>query len=374
LKVPAKELQKLYLICMTNQKKIAVLCNYELLPERVGGMDYFFWRFNQKCKENNIHVDWFFPNTSNHGDYKNLHIKASNGKTIESFFIEDLKQNQIVYTHIITHFIELCTPFFKEIKQVSKAKIIAVDHNPRPLNGYALKKKLAKRMKGLLYAKYIDVFVGVSQYTVNEILKDFGNHLRKKTIPVYNGVLLDDILVRKNRNTSKPTFLVASHLRKSKGIQDLIVAVSKLSVAIKSEIKIDIYGDGPYKEFLMLQVKQLHLENVFSFKGSKSNLKEIYSLYDYMLQPTHMECFSLSILESLAANVPVITTNVGGNEEAVTNGINGFIYKAKDIEQLTLLLEEVYSGNKTITGYTRKLIEDNFEIDKMVSKYLQILN
>ena len=26
-------------------KRIAVLCNYELLPERVGGMDYFFWQF-----------------------------------------------------------------------------------------------------------------------------------------------------------------------------------------------------------------------------------------------------------------------------------------------------------------------------------------
>ena len=32
-----------------------------------------------------------------------------------------------------------------------------------------------------------------------------------------------------------------------------------------------------------------------------------------------MECFSLSILESLAANIPVITTPVGGNLEVVTN-------------------------------------------------------
>ena len=32
-------------------RKIAVLCNYELLPERVGGMDCFFWQFDEKCKE-----------------------------------------------------------------------------------------------------------------------------------------------------------------------------------------------------------------------------------------------------------------------------------------------------------------------------------
>lgn len=358
---------------MNYQRKIAILCNYELLPKRVGGMDYFFWMFDQKCKENNIHVDWFFPNTATHGDYKNLQIKASNDKTIESFFLEDLKQNQIVYTHIITHFLELCTPFFKEIKQVSKAKIIAVDHNPRPLNGYPLKKKLTKRMKGLLYAKYIDVFVGVSKYTVNEILKDFGNHLRKKTIPVYNGVLLDDILVRENRNASKPTFLVASHLRQSKGIQDLITAVSKLPQAIKGTIKIDIYGDGPYKDFLMQQVKELQVENIFAFKGSKSNLKEIYCLYDYMLQPTHMECFSLSILESLAANVSVITTNVGGNEEAVTNSVNGFIYKAKDIAALEEIIKNVYEGTEKITGNTRKLIANSFSLERMVENHFKLL-
>jgi glycosyltransferase involved in cell wall biosynthesis len=359
---------------MTNQKKIAVLCNYQLLPERVGGMDYFFWMFEHKCKENNIQVDWFFPNEASHGEYKNLHIKASDNKSIEQFFIENLKENNTAYTHIITHFMELCTPFFKELNQISDAKIIAVDHNPRPLNGYPLKKKIVKRLKGILFSKYIEVFVGVSNYTVNEILKDFGFHLRKKTITIYNGVLLNDILVRENRNTSKPTFLVASHLRQSKGIQDLIEAVSKLPQEIKGTIKIDIYGDGPYKESLKQQVEALQVQHIFTFKGSKSNLKEIYCLYDYMLQPTHMECFSLSILESLAANVPVITTHVGGNEEAIKNNENGFIFEAKNSKQLTVLLEEVYLGNKKITANTRKLIENNFTIDKMVSNYLQILN
>lgn len=359
---------------MSNQKKIAVLCNYELLPERVGGMDYFFWLFDQKCKENNIEVDWFFPNEASHGDYINLNIKASNNKSIEFFFLADLKENNTTYTHIITHFIELCTPFFKELKQVSKAKIIVVDHNPRPLSGYPLKKKITKRLKGLLYANYIDLFVGVSNYTVHEILKDFGKHLRKKTITVYNGVLLDDIKIRANRNVVNPTFLVASHLRQSKGIQDLIEAVSKLPHSIKEMIKIDIYGDGPFKESLKKQVKALQVEHIFSFKGSQSNLKEIYCLYDYMLQPTHMECFSLSILESLSANVPVITTQVGGNEEAINNNENGFIFEAKNCKQLTALLEEVYLGKKKITTNTRKLIEDHFTIDKMVSNYLQILN
>ncbi len=350
-----------------------MLCNYELLPERVGGMDYFFWQFDQKCKKKNIEVHWFFPNTATHGGYHQLTIIDAKYQNTEVFFVKYCETNTSDYTFILTHFVELCTPAFKKIKQLSHAKIIVVDHNPRPLNGYSIKKKIQKRVKGILFSKYIDLFIGVSQYTVNAILSDFGNHLQHKTKTIYNGVIIDDIKKRAQRNYSKPTFLVASHLRESKGIQDLIDAVALLPVVIKSNLVIDIYGDGPYKTFLLNQIRAKKLEANFNFKGSVSNLKELYCQYDYMLQPTHMECFSLSILESLAANVPVITTNVGGNQEVITNNENGFITEANDISALRDVIKKVYLGNFKITQNTRTLIETRFSLDSMVDNYLKLI-
>lgn len=356
---------------MNNFKKIAVICNYELLPERVGGMDYFFWLFDKKCKENNYQVDWFFPNKSTHEEYSNLNIYSSNYKNVENYFLENYANDN--YSHVFTHFIELCTPFFKKLKKISNANVIVVDHNPRPLLGYPLKKKIEKRIKGIFYSRYIDLFIGVSNYTVNEIIKDFGKSLKKKSITIYNGVIINDIKARKNRNISNPVFLVASHLRKSKGIQDLIDALYLLPLTVRDKIKIDVYGDGPYRNNLIAKVKEKKLEKAIIFKGSVSNLKEIYCNYDYMIQPTHMECFSLSILESLAANVPVITTNVGGNQEVISNAENGFIFKAKDSNALKTILEEVYVGNKTISISTRDLITNNFSLDKMVDNHFKLL-
>lgn len=354
-------------------KRIAIICNYELLPERVGGMDYFFWEFDKKCKENDIKVDWFFPNISKHGNYSELTIYSSTELNVENNFLKFLDNNKPDYSHIVTHFVELCTPFFHRIKKTSKAKVISVDHNSRPLNGYSIKKRINKRLKGLLFSKYVDLFVGVSNYAVNEILKDFGSHLKSKTETIYNGVVIDKILVRQSRNLRKPTFLVASYLRESKGIQDLIDAVSILSSEIKKEIQIDIYGYGPYKNQLLERVEQNSLQNCFLFKGSKSNLNEIFSLYDYMLLPTHMECFSLSILESLAANVPVITTNVGGNTEVITNGENGYIFKAKDIKALSQILEDIYLGDKKISLNTRELIANSFSLPKMIEGHFKLI-
>lgn len=360
---------------MLDSKYIAIICNYELLEDRVGGMDYFFWGFNAACKAQNIQVDWFFPNTGTHGVYHEFNIIPANGLSLEQHVILHIKTQKIQYSHIITHFIELCTSFFYNIKKYQSAKVIAVDHNPRPLNGYPFKKRLKKRIKGLLYSKYINQFIGVSDYTSHAILNDFGGFLKLKTQTVYNGVSIGNIISKTTeRSKLNPKFIVVSHLRFSKGIQDLIEAVNVLPESLKVDLNIDVYGDGPYKSELMDLIKKYDLDSAFNFKGSHSNLKERYKDYDYMIQPTHMECFSLSILESLAANVPVITTPVGGNTEVISNNKNGFIFETKNSKALSNLLSGIIQGEKYILGNTRPQIESEFSIDKMVMEHMKLLD
>ncbi|SHG06749.1 Glycosyltransferase involved in cell wall bisynthesis [Flavobacterium segetis] len=358
---------------MVINKKVAILCNYELLADRVGGMDHFFWQFDAKCKQNGVDVYWFFPNHAQHGEYFKLNIIESKEQNVETFFLTFCNNNKTDYAYIITHFVELCTSFFYKIKKFSNAKIIVVDHNPRPINGYSFVKKIKKRIKGLLNSKYIDTFIGVSDYTKKEIVKDFGEYLKRKIITIYNGVAIENIKVRKTRNVVNPTFIVASHLRESKGIQDLIDAVSLLPDFIKTEIRIAIFGEGPFKDNLIAKIKDKKLQANFQFMGSSANLNELYCQYDYMLQPTHMECFSLSILESLAANVPVITTNVGGNEEAITDGENGFITDSKNTFLLQDLLKKVYLGEKKISKNTRQLVVDTFSLNQMVENHFTLI-
>lgn len=354
-------------------RKIAVICNYRLLPERVGGMDYFFWQFDAKCKENNIQVDWFFPNHSSHGEYYKLTILESKNASLESFFLDYCLHNNSKYESVITHFVELCTPFFKKVKQLYNTKIVVVDHNSRPLNGYSFKKKITKKVKGFLFSKYIDEFIGVSDYTVAAIVKDFGFQVQTKTKTIHNGVRIRDIKIRDRQIENKTNFLVVSQLVQSKGIQDLILAVSKLPTQIVKEIEISVFGDGPYKDVLVTLAESHGVISNFIFMGSKPNLNNHYCEYDYMLLPTHMECFNLSILESLAANVPVITTNVGGNEEAVINDVNGYIFEAKDVLALTSIIENVYLGKKKITMNTRINIEKHFSLEKMVEQHFLVL-
>ena len=354
-----------------NQQKIAVLCNYELLPERVGGMDYFYWLFDEKCKEKSIEVDWFFPNLSHHEGYSKLNLYSSNYQNVENYFLENHSNNQ--YSHIITHFVELCIPFFKKLKKRNKAKIIAIDHNPRPLCGYPFKKILEKKAKGILYAKYIDLFVGVSEYSKKQLIKELGSFINNRVKVVYNGLEIEKFKVKSDFSVSNK-FLTASHLRKDKGIQDLIYAIAALKKETDVSFTIDIFGEGPYENDLKNLVSEFDLRENIIFKGSVSSLHEVYSEYSYLIHPSHGETFCYTVVEALLSNLPVITTNDQGNVlKLVKENSNGFLFDVGDSVKLkNILLSILNEEKKIVNGLEKEPKVLQFTLEKMVDNHIKL--
>lgn len=357
---------------MTKLKKIAIVCNYALNPNRIGGMDRFYVAYDTKAKELGYTIDWYFLDYQPFDFFSGLTIYSANNQNVESFFLRKVNQEHLKYDVLVTHFVALCTSFFKNVKDTGIQKIIAVDHNPRPLEGFPFSKTVKNKIKGVLYSSYIDQFVGVSDYTRKHILKDYGSFLASKTNVIYNGI--DSSVFVKRIQEIKNKFVVSSHLRHSKGIQDLIKAVSILEDTIKNQIQIDVYGEGPYSTELQEMTKGYDLEGIIRFKGGSSHLNELLSNYRYLLQPTYMECFSLSILESLAANVPVITTTVGGNLEIIENGKNGFVFEPKDYLALAAILKNIVLGGVKIDEDVNSQIEKDFNLEKMVDQHVRLLN
>jgi glycosyltransferase involved in cell wall biosynthesis len=357
---------------MTKPKKIAVVCNYALHPNRIGGMDRFFLGYDKKAKELGYEVDWYFIDYQGFDFYSDLTIFSSKHQNMEHFFLEKVHQEGLKYDVLVTHFLALCTSFYKKAKAIGIPQIIAVDHNPRPLEGFPVSKIIKNKIKGILFSGYIDQFIGVSRYTQNHILKDYGSFLAKKTKVIYNGI--DTSVFKKRTQENKNKFILTSHLRHSKGIQDVIKAVATLEDSIKNQIQIDVYGEGPYDHELLEMTRLHHLQDNIHFKGSSSQLNELLSAYCYLIQPTYMECFSLSILESLSANVPVITTTVGGNLEIINNNTNGFIFEPKDVDALATILKKIVLGELKIEKEVSLQIENDFHLEKMIQEHIQLLN
>ena len=340
-------------------------------------MDEFYWSFDRCCKDHGLMINWFFPNTASHGDYPQMSIFSCQGHTLEQFFLDHLERTKTTYDCVMTHFLELSTVFAKNLKELTSAKLIQVDHNPRPLGGYSLKKRIKKRLKGLLYSPYVDQFVGVSKNTADEIVRDFGSRVQKKTITIYNGVNLSKIKKRNPVKDSGPLsdrdkrplkLLVVSHLRPSKGIQDLIQAVVVLKREDNFDLIIDIYGDGPYRQSLEKMTSDLGVSSHFKFKGSV-DVSEVYAEYDCLIHPSHMECMSLTILEALTAGLWVITTKVGGTPEIITHDKNGWLYEAGATKQLKYFIYIISTIN-SIDVYKKDIsLNNHISLAKMVKDY-----
>ncbi|MFK5983533.1 MAG: glycosyltransferase family 4 protein [Flavobacteriaceae bacterium] len=355
---------------------ILVVCDYKIYSERIGGMDRFFKLFDEKAKERGHKITWIFSDVLPFDFYNNMEVVSAKNQGLLTFTDKYLTNCNDNIDVLITHFITQFALIFKRFKtKYHIPKIISVDHNPRPLNGFTFKKRIKKRISGILYHKFIDKIIGVSQYTSNHSVKDFGKHTAKKTQTIYNGI---DISIFKNKKVLDPqnkiiNFIIVSHLRESKGIQDLLKALTKLTGIEKTKLTISIFGSGPYEATLKKMCSDYNLNKIVSFKGSSPEIHLNLYRFDYMLQPTYMECFSLSILESLLSNVPVITTRVGGNAEVVVDKINGWLFDAKDVNTLTSILKNIISGKYKIENNIYTTIEENYSLELMVANHLKLL-
>lgn len=123
--------------------------------------------------------------------------------------------------------------------------------------------------------------------------------------------------------------LFAGRLSEEKGLESLIRAAAELP-----EVPIKIAGRGPLDEKLRHLAKELGAHHI-EFLGflSPSALEPIRRRAEALVYPSiFYENASLSILESMGAGVPVLTTRIGGNPELVEDGVNGFLAMPNSVE------------------------------------------
>ena len=95
-----------------------------------------------------------------------------------------------------------------------------------------------------------------------------------------------------------------------------------------------LVGEGKLQDALEREVKQRGLQDMVLFTGHRTDIPQILSLSDLSVLTSDKEGFSNAIIESLAAGVPVVATDVGGNREAIVDGECGFVVAPEDLRGL----------------------------------------
>ena len=123
-----------------------------------------------------------------------------------------------------------------------------------------------------------------------------------------------------------------SNLRPVKRAKDVIETFYKIQKKIPS--KLLLVGEGPDRENLECQAKELGIIDKILFLGNSNEVNKLLCYSDLFLLPSETESFGLAALEAMAARTPVISTNSGGLPEVNINGVTGFLSDVGDTDDM----------------------------------------
>ena len=95
--------------------------------------------------------------------------------------------------------------------------------------------------------------------------------------------------------------------------------------AARPDVDLLLVGDGPLRSNLEAQIQRLSLGDRVKLMGIRRDVPAVLAATSVFCLPSVSEAASLTLMEALAAAVPVVVTDVGGNPEIVREGIEGLL-------------------------------------------------
>jgi len=170
-----------------------------------------------------------------------------------------------------------------------------------------------------------------------------------------------------------PLVTVVSRLSRNKefefkGIRHFLDAAARVSAGF-DDVRFLIVGDGVLREELERRAERLGLTRRVLFTGFRLDVPEILAASTIAVLPSLSEGMSNSLLESMAAGVPVVATRVGGNPEAVGDDEGGLLVPAGDDAFLATAIGRLLRDRElraSLGRGGRQRVERLFSIRRMV--------
>ncbi len=254
-------------------------------------------------------------------------------------------------------------------------------------------RKIVLQLRGSNFKIWLNHSTSINNWYVKSILKKtqgvivLGNKLKHlfmdyysddKIFVVPNGA--NYIVPVKNKSNEVKILYLANFLA-SKGIEDVFKAIEILNKNFNCKFVLDIIGEWNNESDKMkcLSIKdsnQLPI-NIHSSKGPTEKFQYLADADIFVFPPREPEGHPWSIIEAMAAGLPIISTDMGAITESVIDGVNGFIVEPKHPEQIAEKLELLIRDmelRKKMGAAGRGLYLANFTESKMVENLSSVFN
>jgi glycosyltransferase involved in cell wall biosynthesis len=139
-----------------------------------------------------------------------------------------------------------------------------------------------------------------------------------------------------------PVVSVVANLWPVKDHRTLVEAAALVRRRIP-DVRFALVGDGPEREHLERRIGELGLRDAVHLLGTRYDVPAILARSSAFCLPSRAEGLSNAIMEAMAAALPVVATEAGGNAELVQHGSTGFVVPVGDATSMAERLVEVLS-------------------------------
>jgi glycosyltransferase involved in cell wall biosynthesis len=186
-------------------------------------------------------------------------------------------------------------------------------------------------------SRYTDVLITINNEDYQRAKKSFKAE-RVEYIPgvgldtkKFTNVTIDKSAKRKELGLPEDALVLLSvgELNKNKNHEIVIKALVQLN---NSKIHYVICGQGPLEQYLIEVANKVGLDNRVKLLGFRSDIAEICKAADIFAFPSSREGLPVSLMEAMAAGLPVVCSNTRGNTDLIEDGKGGYLVEPDDVE------------------------------------------
>lgn len=238
-----------------------------------------------------------------------------------------------------------------------------------------------------LTGRFTDAYISVSG-VLSEKYIERGIGKKENYHTVYSGMELSKFYHARDKINYKEKyeelgikagdFLIGNvaRLETRKGHKFLIDAFKNVVEKQKDyRVKLLIIGEGNKREYLENYVRELNLEDKVIFTGYREDVEELMALMDIFVLTSLREGLPRVLVQAAAVGMPSVAFNVDGVPEIIRDNYNGFLVRARDVEQLENRIVKYMNNKELVLQHGRngrEFIENKWSIKEMVDRIDQI--
>ena len=248
--------------------------------------------------------------------------------------------------------------------------VVATAHTRLPI-------RAPLRRQPKLISQLLDRYLAVSEAVARQLRDDFGINPSKIEV-VHNGITtqsfarsrsaaLRETLTGAHRG---PVVLTVARLDRGKGHADLLDAARLVPEALFVFV-----GDGPERTSLESKARELEVANRVVFLGERQDVPDLLACADLFVLPSLSEGLPLSVLEAMAAEVPVVATAIPGVDEVITHGRTGLLASPNAPASLASAILRICAHpeeGRALASAAREHVRAKFSTERMVTRVASV--